>query len=160
MALTPIEHDPDEPTDIFHEDDSLSWRQKLFVEFYISECRGNGTEAAARAGYRGDRHQLGVIASENLRKPLIVAAVRRRAREIMSEPAVVEQLVAFIRSEPAPVERAAWVRAIELLLKYHGALDSRVQVEHTTRRQIEVREMIFTTIERAPEDGQALPEGE
>jgi hypothetical protein len=120
----------------------------MFVFFYVGSARGVGAEAAALAGYSGDRHTLAQVAYENLRHPEIVAAIRARAQQILSEYDTAARLAEFIQSEPAPSERAAWVRAIELWFKYHVALDAKVQIEHTTRKQIEVREITFTTRDR------------
>jgi hypothetical protein len=52
----------------------LTTLQKAFVYEYPL-CNFNGTEAAARAGYKGNRVTLATVASENLRKPKIKAAI-------------------------------------------------------------------------------------
>jgi hypothetical protein len=49
-------------------------KQQAFVDQYIL-CGMNGTEAAARAGYKGNRQTLGAVSAENLRKPKIRAAI-------------------------------------------------------------------------------------
>lgn len=54
--------------------------QSAFIDHYFL-CNLNGTEAAARAGYRGSRETLVSIASENLRKPKIRAEINRRLNE-------------------------------------------------------------------------------
>ncbi len=61
----------------------LTTKQKLFVEAYL--VNANGTEAASLAGYKGNRVTLGVVASENLRKPYIEAAVKARLTDIQRE---------------------------------------------------------------------------
>lgn len=47
----------------------LTPKQKAFAEYYIE--LGNATEAARRAGYKGNTKTLTVVASENLAKPCI-----------------------------------------------------------------------------------------
>jgi phage terminase small subunit len=54
----------------------LTDKQRRFINFYLELW--NGTEAAAQAGYDGDRATLAVVASENLRKPKIRAAIEKR----------------------------------------------------------------------------------
>ena len=57
----------------------LTTKQENFVLHY----KGNGTEAARLAGYKGNDKTLGVVASENLAKPRVMAALQeRRTREI------------------------------------------------------------------------------
>ena len=54
----------------------LTSKQRRFINFYLELW--NGTEAASRAGYEGDRNVLAVIATENLRKPKIRAEIEKR----------------------------------------------------------------------------------
>lgn len=58
----------------------LTTKQQAFIDQYFL-CNFNGTEAAARAGYKGNRQTLSVVASENLRKPKIRSAIRERLKE-------------------------------------------------------------------------------
>jgi phage terminase small subunit len=55
--------------------DSLTTKQKVFVLEYLV-CF-NATEAAERAGYKGNRATLAVVGLENLRKPKIRAEIKR-----------------------------------------------------------------------------------
>lgn len=61
--------------------DKLTTKQRLFVEAYIGEARGNATEAARRAGYKGNDVTLGAVGAENLRKPQIRALCEERVQE-------------------------------------------------------------------------------
>ncbi len=46
----------------------LTAKQRAFISWYISaEVNCNGTEAARRAGYRGNDNTLATVAFENLR---------------------------------------------------------------------------------------------
>ena len=60
---------------------NLTVKQKRFVEFYD----GNGTEAARKAGYKGNDNTLNQVAIENLRKPMILEAIEKRESERLSE---------------------------------------------------------------------------
>lgn len=76
---------------------ALTGKQALFVEEYL--MRRNATEAAARAGYRGDREVLAAVGYENLRKPQISEAISRRTTEsAMSADEVLARLADQARS--------------------------------------------------------------
>ncbi len=59
--------------------DDLTPKQSAWIDHFVI-CR-NKTEAAARAGYKGNRNTLANIGSQNYRKPKIRAALNRRLRE-------------------------------------------------------------------------------
>jgi phage terminase small subunit len=119
-------------------DDRLTHKQRLFVEAYIGDSRGNATDAARRAGYDGTAASLRRIGSENLRKPHIAAYVRAVARAVMGEHEIIEHLAAMIRKDDLEyaqeyrnkhgetvgvrLDLNAKVKAIELMMKYHGML--------------------------------------
>lgn len=63
-----------------NENTPLRGKQQAFVDNYFL-CDFNGTEAAAKSGYSGSRQVLAAIASENLSKPHIQAAIQARMRE-------------------------------------------------------------------------------
>ena len=55
-------------------------KQKLFVDYYLQSF--NATDAARRAGYKGNDKTLSVVGSENLAKPCIVSQLIIRWNEI------------------------------------------------------------------------------
>ena len=59
----------------------LTPKQRAFVDAYLGEAQGNGTQAARMAGYKGSDATLGQVAGENLKKPAIAAEVQRRQQE-------------------------------------------------------------------------------
>lgn len=61
----------------------LSEMQERFCQFYVGECRGNGTEAVVRAGYTENRSSAAVIASQNLRKLNIISRIKDLRREAL-----------------------------------------------------------------------------
>ena len=56
----------------------LTPKQKAFADYYI-EC-GNATEAARKAGYKGNDKTLGVVGVENLGKPSISQYIAQTIR--------------------------------------------------------------------------------
>ncbi len=58
----------------------LTYLQERFVEFFLQT--GNATEAARLAGYNGTYASLRSIGWENLTKPNIKAAIKKRMAEI------------------------------------------------------------------------------
>lgn len=77
----------------------LTAKQRKFITEYF-KCGMNGTEAAARAGYAGDRATLAVIASDNLRNPKIRDEINKRMdADAMSASEVIARLSAIARSD-------------------------------------------------------------
>ena len=73
----------------------LTVKQKAFADFYIE--LGNATEAAQKAGYKGNN--LNRIASENLSKLDIKNYIEEKMKEIESERiAKAEEVLAFLSS--------------------------------------------------------------
>lgn len=52
----------------------LTTKQQRFVDFYD----GNATDAARKAGYKGNANTLGQVGDENLKKPKIAKAITER----------------------------------------------------------------------------------
>lgn len=61
----------------------LTPKQKAFADYYIE--LGNQTEAASRAGYKGNRNTLSTVAQENMKKPAVAAYIAERQSKIDSE---------------------------------------------------------------------------
>jgi len=98
----------------------LTARQERFIVEYL-ECQ-NGAEAARRAGY--SEHTARQMANENLSKPYIKEAIRRKRDEIMSGTEdKVAWLVERLTAEAIDDENgeATRVRALEVLGKVFGA---------------------------------------
>lgn len=66
---------------------ALTPKQLKFIAFYA----GNGTDAARKAGYAGDDEVLRSVAYENLTKPHIREAIRKRTDQEI-EPLVATRL--------------------------------------------------------------------
>lgn len=84
---------------------ALSKKQRDFVDFYITHW--NATKAAIEAGY--SEKSARSIASENLTKPDIRAAIESAIAEIMPKGEVVQLLAARARSTIADVLRLPFI---------------------------------------------------
>ena len=104
--------------------EGLTGKQRLFVEAYLGPARGNATEAARLAGYKGTDTVLGAMGAENLKKPKIKAAIEgalvkaARAGTIPSKERVLEEL-GRIALDSDGEETRDRLKALELLAKYH-----------------------------------------
>ncbi len=63
----------------------LTAKQTAFVHWYCSAAVNmNATEAARRAGYKGNDKTLQVVGSENLAKPMVREAIDKRLEKALS----------------------------------------------------------------------------
>jgi hypothetical protein len=125
---------------------SLTGLQRAFVDAWF-ECRFNGTEAAMRAGYQGNRATLASSASRLLRKDKIRAAIAERWE---AHGVTAEEITSHF---------ADWMRFdISVLFDEHGRLDweavrrngrhiKRIEWEKGSRLKVEVVDQL-----RAAED--------
>ena len=96
----------------------LTPKQRAFVAAYIGEARGNATEAARLAGYKGAERTLISIGHENLTKPDIKRAVEDHLAEVKRRGIAYKQnrVDALVRRaellELVIAERAAEYRAL------------------------------------------------
>lgn len=159
-------------------------KQQRFVEEYLIDL--NATAAAIRAGY--SKHTAHAIGQENLRKPIIAAAVRekqeqRSQRTEIDQDWVIEQLTTIAKRcmqaepvirdgketgeftfQPAPANRA-----VELLGKNIGMFNDKVELTGKDGGPIEYAELSdaerthridkLLDAGRARRDGQAVNGG-
>ena len=107
---------------------TLTEKQRLFVQYYS----GNATDAARKAGYKGNEVTLGAVGFENLRKPLIAKAIQRR-QETEERPNILsrQELQAFwsevaTSSEQDMKDR---LKASELLGKSDAMFTDNIRVD-------------------------------
>lgn len=120
----------------------LSERQKAFCDYYIET--GNATEAARRAGYKGNN--LNRIASENLSKLDIKQYIDERLKEIEDKriadgKEVLQYLTRVMRGEEKDqfgLEATLQDRtkAAELLGKRYRLFTEKVELEGSQQVQI------------------------
>lgn len=118
------------------EPDSLTLKQRLFVEAYLGEAMGNATEAARLAGYKGNEITLAAVGAENLRKPQISKLLSERvARAAMTADEVLDELTRIAKTDwqqfvdiqtgrngeviGATLQLKDKLKALELLGRYH-----------------------------------------
>lgn len=119
----------------------LSAKQELFVAHYC-DC-WIGTDAAERAGYKGSRSTLAVVASQNLRNPKIAAAIAARMEAIMPAGEVLTLLAEQARgtmadfvdvdTETLDLQKAHRQKKVQLIKKF-----TRTETEQSTRVSIEL----------------------
>jgi phage terminase small subunit len=81
---------------------ALTTKQRLFVEAYLANP--NATDAARKAGYKGNDVTLGAVGAENLKKPQIAALVSKRVEDaVMSADEVLRRLSEHARASLADV---------------------------------------------------------
>jgi len=104
----------------------MTAKQRLFAEWYCSAAVNmNGTEAARRAGYKGNDNTLASVAAENMRKHAIRNEIDLRL-EVATEGAavtikeiLVQLQVIYARAVESRKYSAA-IRCLELQGKYLG----------------------------------------
>lgn len=97
----------------------LTGKQVAFVDAYTGPARGNATEAARLAGYKGNDVTLGRVGCDNLKKPQIAQAIaaKTESRGIESDGI----LDAIHRIAMDDGERTSdRLKALELLGKHLG----------------------------------------
>ena len=100
----------------------LTDKQERFCQEYIKDF--NGTRAAIAAGYSANTAT--VIASENLMKPYISDRIAELAKTAIEAIGVdVQDCLRVLREilEDSELKPADRIRAIELLMRYHGAFE-------------------------------------
>ncbi len=120
----------------------LNEKQRKFVEAYLGAANGNGTEAASMAGYGGDRKSLSVIAAQNLKKPLIRAAIEDRTKDDGTVATREERqrfLTQVMRTEHRKLGER--LKAVELLGRMHGDFVEKHTVDMTVSRAQQKEEL-------------------
>ena len=100
--------------------DQLTLRQQKFVDEYIT--LGNGAEAARNAGYSEKTAKQ--MATENLSKPYLVAAIDERRAQLMKDTeSKVDWLVSQLTDQALNGDNSGseQIRALEILGKIYGA---------------------------------------
>jgi phage terminase small subunit len=114
-------------------------KQKLFVEHYL-RC-WNATEAASQAGYKGNRKTLGAMGLENLEKPIIAKAIKKRLKEsAMGADECLSRIAGHARSEDVKA-----MKALELIGKHHSLFTDRIEhsghIDYTSMSDEKLKEL-------------------
>lgn len=138
----------------------LTVKQRLFVEAYTGPARGNATEAARIAGYKGNDVTLAVVGSENLRKPQVCDAIQKAAPKV--EPVADREermawLSAIVRGEGeyATASLSDRMRAAEMLAKMTGDFIQR----HEIKGELSARVEVVPVLARIPDNARVIDVG-
>lgn len=112
-------------------------KQKAFVDFYVT-CR-NGAEAARRAGYSEKTARQ--IATENLSKPVILAAIAEKEDELKRElgidkATVVGEFLTASKVAKSKLDAGAMIRAwveVSKMLGLYAPEKIKVDIEAADR---------------------------
>lgn len=99
--------------------EKLTLKQQAFVAEYL-KC-GNATEAARRAGYKGNEKTLSQVGAENIRKPGIQGAINAAKTKAMDE-AIVD--AAFVLNGLKEVALAGMVKVPKRNMAGNQEVDS------------------------------------
>src|SRR5689334_10256389 len=88
-------------------------RERLLIADYLRTLGANATESAKRAGYKGNRNTLGVIAFETLRRPKIAREIKRRMASKLSTEQI-ESEIAQVALTPVLIDAPAKMKALDL----------------------------------------------
>lgn len=117
---------------------NLTHKQELFVNAYLGEAKGNATEAARLAGYKGTEKSLNVTAYDLLRNPKISELVEKRTSEAaMSATEVLQKLSEIANRERSDIATRDQIKALELLGRHHKLFTDRI--EHKLSGEIELQ---------------------
>lgn len=119
---------------------ALTPKQRAFADYYI-EC-GNATEAARKAGYKGNNVTLGAVGAENLKKPQIAAYIAeivkpKENKRIADAEEVIEFYTAVMRGEVKDqfgldASLSDRLKAGAELMKRHAAVENTAKGEKVT----------------------------
>jgi hypothetical protein len=153
-----------DPTDspIAPDLDGLTYKQFAFAEAYIGAAHGNGVAAARLAGYSGSPNALAQQAYRLLAHRKVRSHIRARVEQIVGDTTTILQQLWEVASAPTthfivvtreeqsdehgnsirPVQirqdYSAKVRALELLMRFHGMLHDKPPAEVTVKALIGV----------------------
>lgn len=99
----------------------LTRKQQLFVEAYRGQARGNATEAARLAGYKGNDVVLAQVGAENLKKPQIAEAIAEAdaaSPAVASADTLLEIWTRWVTDPDSPITKQ--VEGAKLLAKCKG----------------------------------------
>ena len=125
--------------------ETLTQKQRLFVEAYIGPANGNARTAARMAGYSGDDNALSSRAFELMRNPKIAELIGVRVEEaVMQSNEVLSELSAIAKADwqnfleirrdregeiiSATLKLSDKIKSLELIGKYHKLFSDRVDL--------------------------------
>ncbi len=125
--------------------ETLTQKQRLFVEAYIGPANGNARTAARMAGYSGDDNALSSRAFELMRNPKIAELIGVRVEEaVMQSNEVLSELSAIAKADwqnfleirrdkegetiSATLKLSDKIKSLELLGKFHKLFSEKIDL--------------------------------
>jgi phage terminase small subunit len=125
--------------------ETLTQKQRLFVESFIGQANGNARTAARMAGYSGDDNALSSRAFELMRNPKIAELIGVRVQTaVMAANEVLSELSAIAKADwqnfleirrdkhgdviDATLKLSDKIKSLELVGKYHKLFSDRVDL--------------------------------
>lgn len=122
--------------------DKLTTKQRLFVEAYLANP--NATQAARKAGYKGNDVTLGAVGAENLKKPHIAKLLSERVEDaIITADEILKDVKTIAKN--AEEKASDRLKAYEMLGKHLAMWIDKTQNEHSG--SIEVEQVIRPKLE-------------
>lgn len=111
----------------------LTHKQQAFVDAYCGPSKGNATDAARRAGYKGSDGTLQSVGAANVLKPVIADAIASRAAQVASARILtIEQMQEMLSDLAAQAasngDAQIAINAIKELGKMRGAYIDRKEI--------------------------------
>lgn len=131
---------------------ALNPQRKRFVDAYLTSANGNGTKAAIAAGY--SPHTAGVQASQLLKQPEVKRLLGERLqRETLTTERALQNVSQLASHVPDEIPAIVVLKANELILKVHGALnDNRGDARVTVNIGFLVHQNGVQVLPRQPQD--------
>jgi len=127
---------------------ALTYKQQLWLEYFLGSANGNATEAARKAGYAGNDQVLSQMGADNLAHPAIAAIIKGKVDALAMTADECLALLAEIARLPvemfaslgkdAKLSLSDKVRALELIGKYHRLFVDRTESTTTEHKRIEI----------------------
>ena len=128
----------------------LTLKQQAFVDAYMGESRGNATDAARRAGYKGSDGTLQSVGAANVLKPVIAAAIDERRQRVESKRiATIEEMQQLLTEimRDGGLEPRDRISATKELAKMQGGY---APIKHEVKAEAEVKTKVTLDAKELP----------
>lgn len=134
----------------------LTEKQRKFCEAFLGPAKGNKTEAARQAGYKGNDNTLCTVARENLEKPHIVAYLDALRAEIQAAipnaltPEYIHGKWAQLATQAeAEKDLGTLLKILDSAAKANGMYATKLELGDSTKAAIETYQASY----RIPDNG-------
>lgn len=109
----------------------LTIKQQRFINAYMGEAKGNATQAARLAGYKGNGDTLKQVGAENLAKPYIKAEIERLTRNdpLIATREEIQQFWTEVAKGHHGATLSDQLKASELLAKSRAMFNHKQEID-------------------------------